>query len=538
MSAHVKRHMGIGSNVVDVIYRTNQIAGPDLKTYLLPDESGDVHVEVVGGVTLNHLAWARLLGVPTGLFGYQGNDHHGTVIRGTMDRHRIDRSSVRVVDGAATGFSVIYVDPDAERAIYMFRGPTGTTTPENIRADFADAIRDAAMVSTEVSQLPLPTVIEVLRIARDAGVRTFLDVDVSPDFCVNVAKLGSRDELEATIRLADVVKPAKSAAVQLSSEESAEKQAQSIHAKYGSKLVAITDGGRGSVFADGHETLRVQASEIKAVDTTGAGDAFFGGMIAGIHFGLDMEATARLANACGGACCQVVGAFPVLGTSRHHLMELYSAGWPHATEDDTPPKSRAAHVGVRTLRAEAEALAGIAGSFSMESLDEAAHHIMLADLGRKRVHITGVGKCRHVGHKIAATFASLGTPAYFLDPLDALHGDSGAVMPGDVVLAISNSGKTQETVATVQLLEQNGATVIAMTSSAESPLARLASVVLLVPVEREADPLGLAPTSSTTCQLAVGDALAVTVASLRGFTREDFGRHHPGGVLGERARAH
>ncbi|MEO2005331.1 MAG: SIS domain-containing protein, partial [Candidatus Poribacteria bacterium] len=129
---------------------------------------------------------------------------------------------------------------------------------------------------------------------------------------------------------------------------------------------------------------------------------------------------------------------------------------------------------------------------------------------------------------------SMGTVAYFLEPLDATHGDSGQVCAGDVVIGISNSGGTRELLDTLSTVKANGAKVIGITGGRESALAEMSDVLVHVPVDREADPLGLAPTSSTTCQLAVGDALAVMLASARGFTSEEFGRYHPGGSLGAR----
>jgi arabinose-5-phosphate isomerase len=153
---------------------------------------------------------------------------------------------------------------------------------------------------------------------------------------------------------------------------------------------------------------------------------------------------------------------------------------------------------------------------------------------RGRLVVSGMGKSGHVGNKIAATFASTGTPAFFVHPAEASHGDIGMITPQDVVLAISNSGETDELVTILPVIKRLGIPLIAMTGKLESTLGRAASVALDVSVETEACPLNLAPTASTTATLALGDALAVAVLEARGFTEEDFARSHPGGALGRR----
>lgn len=152
------------------------------------------------------------------------------------------------------------------------------------------------------------------------------------------------------------------------------------------------------------------------------------------------------------------------------------------------------------------------------------------------VAVTGVGKSGIIGEKIAATLSSTGTPAFFLRPVEALHGDLGMLSPRGVLLAISASGETAEVLAVVDAARELGMEVIAFTGAPESSLARRAVSVLDVGVEREACPLGLAPTASTTVTLAVGDALAMVLLEARGFTREHYLRFHPGGSLGERLR--
>jgi len=157
---------------------------------------------------------------------------------------------------------------------------------------------------------------------------------------------------------------------------------------------------------------------------------------------------------------------------------------------------------------------------------------------RGRVVVMGMGKSGHVGRKVAATLASTGTPAFFVHPGEASHGDLGMVTEGDVVLAISNSGESDEIAAIVPAIKRLGARLIAMTGHVESSLGRHADIVISSAVDQEACPLNLAPTASTTAQMALGDALAVALLDARGFREEDFARSHPGGSLGRKLLMH
>jgi arabinose-5-phosphate isomerase len=165
-----------------------------------------------------------------------------------------------------------------------------------------------------------------------------------------------------------------------------------------------------------------------------------------------------------------------------------------------------------------------------------AVNMVLAVQGR--VVVTGMGKSGHIGRKIAATLASTGTPAMFVHPGEASHGDLGMIKTVDVVLAISNSGESDELVAILPVLKRQGVPLIAMTGGMASSLARHADVVIDCSVSKEACPLNLAPTASTTAQLAMGDALAVALLDARGFKPEDFARSHPGGSLGRKLLTH
>lgn len=180
------------------------------------------------------------------------------------------------------------------------------------------------------------------------------------------------------------------------------------------------------------------------------------------------------------------------------------------------------------LRTEAHAIA---------ALGERLDHTFVASVEQVltcsgHLIVTGMGKSGHIGHKIAATLASTGTPAFFVHPAEASHGDLGMIRREDILLALSNSGETEEVLRLLPVIKRLGIRLIAMTGRPDSTLARHADIHLDTSVDREACPLGLAPTASTSAQLALGDALAIALLEARGFTAEDFARSHPGGKLG------
>ena len=191
-----------------------------------------------------------------------------------------------------------------------------------------------------------------------------------------------------------------------------------------------------------------------------------------------------------------------------------------------------------TLQIEADAILNLKNRLSDHPDNGFVQAVSLLLHCTGRVVVSGMGKSGHIARKIAATFASTGTPALFVHPAEAAHGDLGMVAENDVFLAISNSGETSELMSIVPIVKRMGAKLIAMTGNDDSGLAQLADVHLNVKVDKEACPLNLAPTASTTATLALGDALAVALLDARGFREEDFARSHPGGALGRRLLTH
>ncbi|MGH8029548.1 MAG: KpsF/GutQ family sugar-phosphate isomerase [Arenimonas sp.] len=199
-----------------------------------------------------------------------------------------------------------------------------------------------------------------------------------------------------------------------------------------------------------------------------------------------------------------------------------------------PKRASALDLARRVLEIEADAVRALAARID----ERFTAAIELIHSRKGRVVVSGMGKSGHIARKIAATFASTGTPAFFMHPGEASHGDLGMVADGDVVLALSNSGEAEEILTIVPALKRQGNVLVAMTGRTDSSLARLAQVHLDARVDEEACPLGLAPTSSTTAALVLGDALAVSLLEARGFTAEDFARSHPAGALGRRLLMH
>jgi len=539
---------GIGSMVVDQLYRSPRILGPDEKAILRPFEDGARSHAFVGGVVLNHLGWAAALGLRVGIFGKQADDPQGRFLRAAMDRAGMEHELV--LDGSASSMAEIFVDDCGGRAIYMAPGATAETSAEHVRTHHAKFIRRARWLTTEVSQLPLAAALEAVSIAQKAGVPVALDLDVPP--AAAVPALGDETQLYALLRGAALIKPSKLAARELVPEagDDALKLARTLRQRLDSGIVVVTDGEAGCVIAsDSHEGW-VAARRVKAIDTTGAGAAFPGGLLAGLHYGLALAEAGRLANACGAACVERLGAFPdEPAAARARVLELWDGPplalrpLPRATVDADPgtdPRSRGETDGgeeaLEILEAAAQGLAALRVRSEGGAYQRAARIVRESEASGGRVHVTGVGKAGHVARYGAALLASTGTPANFYDANESVHGSSGQIVRGDIVIAVSASGETEELHAAIEVARTLGARIIAVTGNPGSYLARQAEAILDAGVAREGGSLGLAPRASVAAQAMVLAALAAVLERGRGFTRADFHARHPGGTLGRKAR--
>jgi len=291
-------------------------------------------------------------------------------------------------------------------------------------------------------------------------------------------------------------------------------------------------------------TDRIAARRVKAFDSTGAGDAFLGGMIAGLQRGLGWRDTLSLANACGAACCELSGATPDLATSRARVLELYEGG---ETGSLLPGReTRAADAGSEShstdpyqnavrdfLDIAVNELHKLRGRIDEAYLKEVADLLTEVESKGGRIHFTGIGKPEYVAGYLSALFSSTGTPSYFLHGTECVHGSAGQVARGDAVIAISNSGETAELKATVTALRRNGALIVGVSGNSKSWLAKQSDAFLHVGVEREGSPLGFEPRASILAEIYVLAALSVELQSRKSVSLNDYNAWHPGGLIGK-----
>ncbi|MGH9776382.1 MAG: carbohydrate kinase family protein [Candidatus Acidiferrales bacterium] len=292
--------VGIGSCTVDFFALVPRLLGPEEK---INANSLEVHA---GGVTANNLTQVARLGAKTAWLGLIGDDDNGRIIQKAFAEDGMDLSGIEVVKGERSSLTWIPVDQAGERCIYMFPNITGKISSSQVRNRFLAHIQNARHFHTEASQLPLPPVAEAMQVAREAGVRVIFDLDVSPSFFAQ-ANLGSEKDLGASLKLVDVLKPCKAAAHEITGESDFDKIARSL-LRAGPKLVAITMGKDGCIIASAEKSVHVPAFEVTVVDTTGAGDAFMGGLSYALLQGWDFERVGTFANACAALCCTKVGA--------------------------------------------------------------------------------------------------------------------------------------------------------------------------------------------------------------------------------------
>ena len=292
--------VGIGSCGVDYFAIVPRLLGAEEK---ISATRMEIHA---GGVTGNNLTQVARLGATTGWLGLVGDDENGRLIQKAFTDDAMDLSGVEVVKGELSTMTWIPVDAQGERCIYMFPNINGKLSVHQVCSRFAPHIRRAKHFHTEASQLPIAPVKEAMQIARQAKVRVLFDLDVTPNFFAQM-NLGTQQELTEALKLVDVLKPCKAAAREITGESDHDAIADKL-LDLGPSIVAITMGADGCLIANREERVRVPAFQVKVVDTTGAGDAFMGGLSYGLLQGWDFARVGTFANACAALCCTKVGA--------------------------------------------------------------------------------------------------------------------------------------------------------------------------------------------------------------------------------------
>lgn len=292
--------VGLGSCAVDFFAIVPRLLGSEEKINATRME---IHA---GGVTANNLTQVARLGVSTGWLGLIGDDENGRIIQKAFADDGMDLSGVEVVRGERSALTWIPVNPEGERCVYMFPNVTGKLSIFHVRNRFAAHIRGAKHFHTEASQLPILPLKEGMRVAKEAGVRIFMDMDVTPRFFAQM-NLGRQEELCDALKLVDVLKPCKAAAREMTGITDYSRMAEHL-LNLGPKVVAITQGEDGCLIASREKKVQVPAFRVNVVDTTGAGDAFLGGLSYGLLQGWDLDRVGIFANACAALCCTKVGA--------------------------------------------------------------------------------------------------------------------------------------------------------------------------------------------------------------------------------------
>ncbi|MGD0965125.1 MAG: carbohydrate kinase family protein [Candidatus Acidiferrales bacterium] len=292
--------VGIGSCAVDFFAIVPRLLGSEEKINATRME---IHA---GGVTANTLTQVARLGTSTGWLGLIGDDENGRIIQKAFTDDAMDLSGVEVLRGERSSLTWIPVNTGGERCIYMFPNVTGKLSVLHVKNRFASHIRSAKHFHTEASQLPILPLKEAMKVAREANVRVLFDMDVTPRFFAQM-NLGRQDELCDALKLVDVLKPCKAAAREMTGVTDYNRMADQL-LNLGPKLVAITQGEDGCLIASKEKRVQVPAFRVNVVDTTGAGDAFMGGLSYGLLQGWDLERVGVFANACAALCCTKVGA--------------------------------------------------------------------------------------------------------------------------------------------------------------------------------------------------------------------------------------
>ncbi|ETV96616.1 hypothetical protein, variant [Aphanomyces invadans] len=502
---------------------------------------------------MNHLAWCQALGLNSGLLAFQGADKYGDMIREKLHEHQVNTDYLVQNEDFETTVLRTFVAASGDSCSILSGGSMLELPQHAVKMFFAEPLQHAKCVSTEIRHLPLNSVEEALDLAVHS-IR-FLDLALLPSIAVHDAGLGDWKTLERCIAKSTVVKASVDAARELTNDPAASPEdiARRLHEKYNVPFVALTDNAREVVMAFALAggmcytcTVAWPASSTP-IDVQGADDAFFSGVIAGVHrWGLpdNHESAVRLATLAGAirrTCVENLGALPSEETAvRLQQMLPFSTAIKARTQSvDSMPFVKAIDGPNSSLTRDIEALLNLRRLF--HNLDYATHfqsfvqRIITSREQRNRVYTSGIGKSGIVAKRFASTLSSLSIPSQWIHGSEWTHGELGNLLPGDVIVLFSNSGKTPELLNLPNVFREFDCDVMCVVGNDDSPLYHASDYKIFTPAK---DCLfDSVPARSIVAQEAVCNAVAESVVAITGIKRATFKKNHPGGNIGAVAAA-
>ena len=529
------RLLVVGSFVMDLIVSVQELPGSG-ETIL-----GRAFSTAPGGKGANQAIQAARLGAQVDMVGRVGDDDFGRRLIASAQEAGVETSHVAVDGALPSAIGNVLLETDeagrSRNRIVVVPGANMAVGPEDV-AFLEDSIGEYDMVLLQ-HEIPAGVNSLVAGYAAKAGVPVMLNpapaAEISDELFERLDYISPNEhELESMtgIRVKDNG---------TTDREALQRAVGVLHAK-GAKNVVVTLGSGGAAVSDGDGIVYSPCvDEVKAVDPTAAGDSFVGAFCTAVCAGADHRTALEIANHAAAVTVSRMGAQPSLPTLREvrELLDrqgdaLVDRGLLDGLEGEKPGRigsaaRRSLETGKELASRELERF--ISG-MDPEDYEAAAGLIWDSQAKGGRVHITGIGKPSHVATYMASLFSSTGTPAYFLHGTEAVHGSCGQLVPGDVVICISNSGETGEMKSTVTAIRNNGCRIIGVSGNPESWLARNSDAHIFAGVGQEGGPLNRAPRNSVLAEMLALQGLSIVLQAQRGLTPREYVRWHPGGALG------
>ena len=516
----------VGSFVEDLIVQTNRVPSPGESVF------GDSFHNADGGKGANQAVQAARLLAPTKLVGMVGSDPFAKTLVGTCAKSGIDVDDVLYTDGYS-GISTVMLEGNDEigfqNRIIMTPSANNRITVEDVKF-LEQQINNFSLVILQ-NEITEEVNEYVAKLAHDNGVMVILNPAPYRPL---------KDELLSNL---DYIVPNETEFASLTGlcveniDEQEIRKASKVLFDKGVKNVIITLGSKGSCLINKNEFIFVPSVQnVKAVDPTAAGDSFIGAFGAFLSRGFDIRKSILLANAVGSFTVQRLGAMPSLCTIEEfyeYLLIIKDKNYQGLAEEVKPLLPEQVDVLGVYKKTIDEEVGKTLSSLNEEFYEKAVNIILEAKKNGNRVHVTGIGKPSHIAQYFASLISSTGTPAYYLHGTEAVHGSSGQLVAGDVVIAISNSGNTSELLLTINAAKNNGCKIIGVTGNENSQIAKLSDAHLLAHIDFEGGPLGRAPRASIIAETIVLQGLSVLLQEDARVTPRQYVKWHPGGALGK-----